>query len=104
KFKILAIPNVLAHGKSYEHSFTKKCDDHKYCAKSRFESIFHAPSQKFKILAIPNVLANGKSYEHGFMEKYNSHKLCSKLHAKSSFDWFFMHRIENSKYRPFLTY
>ncbi|RRT31505.1 hypothetical protein B296_00057463, partial [Ensete ventricosum] len=25
-FKILAIPNVLAHGKSYDHTFTKKCD------------------------------------------------------------------------------
>ncbi|RWW55912.1 hypothetical protein BHE74_00037395 [Ensete ventricosum] len=29
KFKILAIPNVLAHGKSYEHCSTKKRDGHK---------------------------------------------------------------------------
>ncbi|RWW74929.1 hypothetical protein BHE74_00017072 [Ensete ventricosum] len=28
-FKIQAIPNVLAHGRSYEHSFTKKYDGHK---------------------------------------------------------------------------
>ncbi|RRT31507.1 hypothetical protein B296_00057459 [Ensete ventricosum] len=28
-FKILAIPNVFAHGKSYEHGFTKKRDGHK---------------------------------------------------------------------------
>ncbi|RWW46563.1 hypothetical protein BHE74_00047501 [Ensete ventricosum] len=35
KFKILAIPDVLAHGKSYEHGFTKKHDGHKLCAKSR---------------------------------------------------------------------
>ncbi|RRT37791.1 hypothetical protein B296_00024568 [Ensete ventricosum] len=34
KFKIQAIPDVLAHGKSYEHSFMKKHDDHKLCAKS----------------------------------------------------------------------
>ncbi|RWV96902.1 hypothetical protein GW17_00040349, partial [Ensete ventricosum] len=34
KFKILAIPNILAH------------------------------AQKFKILAIPNVLAHGKLYKH----------------------------------------
>ncbi|RRT35681.1 hypothetical protein B296_00038008 [Ensete ventricosum] len=34
KFKILAIPNVLAHGKSYEYGFMKKYDDHKLCAKS----------------------------------------------------------------------
>ncbi|RRT45233.1 hypothetical protein B296_00037102, partial [Ensete ventricosum] len=35
--KILVIPNVLAHGKSYEHDFMKKCDGHKLCAKSRFD-------------------------------------------------------------------
>ncbi|RRT68160.1 hypothetical protein B296_00009985 [Ensete ventricosum] len=33
KFNILAIPNILALGKSYEHSFTKKCDGHKLCTK-----------------------------------------------------------------------
>ncbi|RZR82659.1 hypothetical protein BHM03_00009115, partial [Ensete ventricosum] len=62
-----------------------------------FRSIFRAPSRKFKILAIPNVLANGKSYEHGFVKKCYGHKLC----AKSSFDWFFMDRLQNSKYLPF---
>ncbi|RWW65079.1 hypothetical protein BHE74_00027638 [Ensete ventricosum] len=40
KFKILDIPDVLAHGKSYEHGFVKKCDGHKLCAKSRAESSF----------------------------------------------------------------
>ncbi|RRT80819.1 hypothetical protein B296_00007402, partial [Ensete ventricosum] len=40
KFKILAIPNVLAHGMSYEHSFMKKRDDHKLCAKSCAKSSF----------------------------------------------------------------
>ncbi|RZS28907.1 hypothetical protein BHM03_00062558 [Ensete ventricosum] len=40
KFKILANPNVLAHGKSYEHGFTKKCDGHKLCVKSHAESSF----------------------------------------------------------------
>ncbi|RZR93500.1 hypothetical protein BHM03_00022016 [Ensete ventricosum] len=34
KFKILAIPNVLAYGKSYEHVFEKKHDGHNLCAKS----------------------------------------------------------------------
>ncbi|RRT68475.1 hypothetical protein B296_00032794 [Ensete ventricosum] len=29
KFKILAIPNVLSHGKSYELGFVKKHDRHK---------------------------------------------------------------------------
>ncbi|RWW38780.1 hypothetical protein BHE74_00055952 [Ensete ventricosum] len=35
-FKILASPNVLAHGKSYEQGFVKKHDSHKLYAKSRF--------------------------------------------------------------------
>ncbi|RWV87390.1 hypothetical protein BHE74_00025795 [Ensete ventricosum] len=39
-FKILAIPNVLTLVKSYEHSFTKKYDNHKYCAKSSFDRFF----------------------------------------------------------------
>ncbi|RWV88371.1 hypothetical protein BHE74_00042964 [Ensete ventricosum] len=39
-FKILAIPNVLAPGKSYEHGFLKKCDGHKLCAKSGAKSSF----------------------------------------------------------------
>ncbi|RWW59750.1 hypothetical protein BHE74_00033287 [Ensete ventricosum] len=40
KFKILAIPNVLAYGKLSEHGFTKKPDGHKLCAKSRVNSSF----------------------------------------------------------------
>ncbi|RWV78449.1 hypothetical protein GW17_00060587, partial [Ensete ventricosum] len=39
-FKILAIPNVLAHGKSYEHGFAKKRDGPKLYAKSRAKSSF----------------------------------------------------------------
>ncbi|RWV77204.1 hypothetical protein GW17_00062005, partial [Ensete ventricosum] len=35
--KILAIPNILVHWKSYEHGFMKKRDGHKLCAKSRFD-------------------------------------------------------------------
>ncbi|RWW48054.1 hypothetical protein BHE74_00045915, partial [Ensete ventricosum] len=40
KFKILAIPNVLANEKSYENGFMKKCDSRKLCAKSRSEWSF----------------------------------------------------------------
>ncbi|RWV76938.1 hypothetical protein GW17_00062309 [Ensete ventricosum] len=39
-FKILSIPNVLDHGKSYEHDFMKKRYGHKLCSKSRTESSF----------------------------------------------------------------
>ncbi|RZS25216.1 hypothetical protein BHM03_00058389, partial [Ensete ventricosum] len=41
KFKILAIPIVLAHGKSYEHGFMKKHDGHTLCIKSRTKSSFN---------------------------------------------------------------
>ncbi|RWW55764.1 hypothetical protein BHE74_00037565 [Ensete ventricosum] len=41
KFKMLVIPNVLAHGKSYEHNFMKKHVDHPLCAKSRIKSSFN---------------------------------------------------------------
>ncbi|RRT55000.1 hypothetical protein B296_00031534, partial [Ensete ventricosum] len=41
KFKILAIPDVLAHGKSYEHGFTIKYDGHKLCTKLRADSSFY---------------------------------------------------------------
>ncbi|RRT51582.1 hypothetical protein B296_00048525 [Ensete ventricosum] len=80
KFKIQAIPDILALGKSYEHDFPKKCDGHKLYAKSRsmeFRLVFHAPSRKFKILAIPDVFAHGKLYEHGFAKKLDGHKLCA---------------------------
>ncbi|RZS16110.1 hypothetical protein BHM03_00048050, partial [Ensete ventricosum] len=40
KFKILAIPNVLAYGKSYEHDFMKKHDGHKLCVTLRVKSSF----------------------------------------------------------------
>ncbi|RRT69997.1 hypothetical protein B296_00026247, partial [Ensete ventricosum] len=40
KFKILAIPNVLAQGKSYKHGFAKKSDGHKLCTESSFDRFF----------------------------------------------------------------
>ncbi|RZS16616.1 hypothetical protein BHM03_00048636, partial [Ensete ventricosum] len=40
KFNILAIPDLLAQGKSYENGFVKKHDGHKLCAKSHAESSF----------------------------------------------------------------
>ncbi|RWW35631.1 hypothetical protein BHE74_00059413, partial [Ensete ventricosum] len=41
KFKILAIPDALAHRKSYEHGFMKKCDSPRHCNSpnsSRFDT------------------------------------------------------------------
>ncbi|RRT61562.1 hypothetical protein B296_00007070 [Ensete ventricosum] len=44
KFNILANPNVLAHGKPYEHGFVIKHDSHKFYVKSsvklRFDRFF----------------------------------------------------------------
>ncbi|RWW64865.1 hypothetical protein BHE74_00027870 [Ensete ventricosum] len=34
-FKIHTIPNVLAHENSYKHGFVKKCDGHKFFVKSQ---------------------------------------------------------------------
>ncbi|RRT38759.1 hypothetical protein B296_00039521 [Ensete ventricosum] len=34
------LPNVFAHGKSYEHDFTYKCDGHKLCTKSSSDWFF----------------------------------------------------------------
>ncbi|RRT38802.1 hypothetical protein B296_00028613, partial [Ensete ventricosum] len=76
------------------------CANH---ARVEFRLVFRAPSQKFKILVIPDVLAHEKSYELSFSKKCDGHKLCAKLRAESSFDWFFVHRLENSKYWAFPT-
>ncbi|RRT50694.1 hypothetical protein B296_00045057 [Ensete ventricosum] len=90
-FKILAIPNVLAHRKSYEYGFMKKRDGHKHCAKSsfdRFNRFFVHRLEILKILAIPNVLAQGNLYEHSFAKKCDDHKLCIKSRAiQVSFDF-----------------
>ncbi|RWW37472.1 hypothetical protein BHE74_00057405, partial [Ensete ventricosum] len=40
KFKILAIHDVLAHGKSYEHGFMKKCYGQKTLREVARESSF----------------------------------------------------------------
>ncbi|RRT32074.1 hypothetical protein B296_00056567, partial [Ensete ventricosum] len=62
--------------------------------KVEFRSVFCAPSQKFKILAIPDVLAHWKSYEYGFTKKLDGLKLCAKSRVESSFERFFVHRLE----------
>ncbi|RWW75602.1 hypothetical protein BHE74_00016373 [Ensete ventricosum] len=100
KFKILAIPNVFALGKSYKNGFIKKRDGQNVCTKSRTNPSFYRffASPKFEILAIPNVLAHAMSYEHSFMKKSDVHN------SKSSFDRFFTHRLLNSKYWPFPMY
>ncbi|URD92570.1 hypothetical protein MUK42_37234, partial [Musa troglodytarum] len=40
KFKILAIPNLLALGKLHKLGFAKKRDGHKLCIKSKFDQFF----------------------------------------------------------------
>ncbi|RZS21245.1 hypothetical protein BHM03_00053861 [Ensete ventricosum] len=50
KFKILAIPNILAHGKSYELGFTKKRNGHQLDAKSSIDSSF----DRFFVLRLGN--------------------------------------------------
>ncbi|RZS15050.1 hypothetical protein BHM03_00046824 [Ensete ventricosum] len=100
KFKILANPNVLAHGKSYEHKNVTVITLCEVARRVEFRSVLCAQSRKFKILAIPDVLAHGKSYDYGFTKKHDG----QKLYVELSFDWFFLHRLGNSKYWPFPMY
>ncbi|RWV88625.1 hypothetical protein GW17_00049267 [Ensete ventricosum] len=51
KFKILAIPTVLAYGNSYGHRLMKKRDGHKLCAKSCEKSTF----EQFFVLHLENL-------------------------------------------------
>ncbi|RRT36314.1 hypothetical protein B296_00056303, partial [Ensete ventricosum] len=53
KFKIQAIPDVLAHEKSYEHSFMKNCNGHKLCAKSSFKRFFMQRLKNSKYCPFP---------------------------------------------------
>ncbi|RWW44211.1 hypothetical protein BHE74_00050056 [Ensete ventricosum] len=104
KFKILAIHDVLAQRKSYEHGFTKKRDDHKLCVDSSFDRFFVHRLGNSKYLFFSVLLAHGKSYKHVFEKKYDGHKFCAKSRAESSFDRFFVHCLRNSKYWPFMMY
>ncbi|RWW69710.1 hypothetical protein BHE74_00022675 [Ensete ventricosum] len=59
KFKILAVPNVLAHGKSYEHGFMKKCEGHKLCGKSCFDRYFVHRLENSKYWPFPTYFPRG---------------------------------------------
>ncbi|RZS23463.1 hypothetical protein BHM03_00056404 [Ensete ventricosum] len=124
KFKILAIPNVLAHGKSYEQGFVKKCNVHRLCAMSRAKSSFdrvfmhHLRKSKYRpfetrvLIGFSCTISEIQNTSHSnrispwevvrawFREKFYGHKLCTK----SSFDRFVVHRLENSKYWPLPKY
>ncbi|RWV76868.1 hypothetical protein GW17_00062401 [Ensete ventricosum] len=95
---------LLAHGKSYEHGFTKNATVIKFAQRVEFRSVFRAPSRKFKILGFPVLLAHGKSYKLAFAKKYDGHKLCAKSRTESSFDQFFIHHLRNLKYWPIPMY
>ncbi|RZR91989.1 hypothetical protein BHM03_00020218 [Ensete ventricosum] len=77
-------------------------------ARSRAQSFvsigFSCTISEIQNTGIPNVLAHGKSYEHGSVKKRDGHKLYVKSHAESSFDRFFVYRLENLKYWSFPTY
>ncbi|RZR71135.1 hypothetical protein BHM03_00003766 [Ensete ventricosum] len=80
KFKILAIPNVLAHGELYEHGFTKNAiiinfaQSHTQvpidfsCTISKIQNTGH--SQRISPWEVVRARFREKnSYEHGFMKK-----------------------------------
>ncbi|RZS18820.1 hypothetical protein BHM03_00051144 [Ensete ventricosum] len=75
-----------------------------YFARSQVSIGFSCTVSEIQNTAIPDVLAHGKSHEHDFTKKHDGHKLYVKLRSECCFDRFFVHRLENSKYRPFPTY
>ncbi|RZS26861.1 hypothetical protein BHM03_00060263, partial [Ensete ventricosum] len=107
KFKILAFHDVLAHGKSYEHGFMKKCDGQKLCTKChsewsfdwffmhRFRNSKYWSSRRISPLEV---------VRERFRKKTRQSYTLRQSRAESSFDRFFVHRPKNSKYWPFSTY
>ncbi|RWW67513.1 hypothetical protein BHE74_00025040, partial [Ensete ventricosum] len=59
KFKILAIPNVFSHGKSYEHSFVKKHNGYKLYKMSSFNWFFVHYFGNLKYRSFPTYWAMG---------------------------------------------
>ncbi|RZS24065.1 hypothetical protein BHM03_00057096 [Ensete ventricosum] len=99
-FKILAICHVLAHRKSYEHGFVKKCDSHKLYTKLRVESVsidFSCTVSEFQNTGHSQLLAYGRSYKNGFVKKCDGHTVCTKSSAKL-FDLFSVLHLRTSKY------
>ncbi|RWV78167.1 hypothetical protein GW17_00060899 [Ensete ventricosum] len=50
----MAIHDVFAHGKSYEHGFTKKCDGDKLFAESSFDRFFVHRLKNSKYWSFPS--------------------------------------------------
>ncbi|RRT65724.1 hypothetical protein B296_00000282 [Ensete ventricosum] len=114
KFKILAIPNIISHGKSYEHNFVNKCYSHKLCAKLSFDQFFEHHLKNLKYWSFPTYfehshvqsrvlisflctifeVQNSGHSQHispwevvrvWFYKKSRWSKLCAKSRVKSSF-------------------
>ncbi|RWV93720.1 hypothetical protein GW17_00043803 [Ensete ventricosum] len=106
-FKILAIPSVLAHEKSYEDNFIKKCKGHKLCAKSRAKSRF----DRFSciILGFQNTgnsqrISPWEVIRARFNDKTRLSKTLHIVALNVSFRSIFLHRLGISKYWPFPAY
>ncbi|RWV78522.1 hypothetical protein GW17_00060509, partial [Ensete ventricosum] len=100
KFKILAIPNILAHGKSYEHGFMKKCDGHKLCAMSRFDRFFMHRLRNSKYWSFPIYSSMG-SHTSMILRKITTVINFMQSHVPSQVSISFVHDLRNSKYWPF---
>ncbi|RWW43413.1 hypothetical protein BHE74_00050928 [Ensete ventricosum] len=49
----MAIPDILAHGKSYVQGFVKTYDDHKLCTESSFDRFFMHRLKNSKYWPLP---------------------------------------------------
>ncbi|RRT34967.1 hypothetical protein B296_00026885 [Ensete ventricosum] len=66
---MLAIPYVLANGKSYEHRFMKKCNDHKHCISRMQSQVLNGLSctiSKIQNTSHSQCIRPWNSYKHGF--------------------------------------
>ncbi|RWV95223.1 hypothetical protein GW17_00042167 [Ensete ventricosum] len=104
KFKILAIPNVLAHGKLYEHDFMKKRDGHYICMKSSFDRflVHHLGSSKY--WPFPTYYPMGSRTSMFSRKNVTVINFAQSRVRKSSFDQFFIDHLKSSKYWPFPMY
>ncbi|RWV89444.1 hypothetical protein GW17_00048404 [Ensete ventricosum] len=88
----MAIPNVLTHEKSYDHSFMKKHDGHILFSKSRFDQFSHTVSeiQNTAHSQCINPIDNVRAW-------FTKNRIGDKLSTKSRFDQLFMNSLKKSK-------
>ncbi|RRT31168.1 hypothetical protein B296_00057604 [Ensete ventricosum] len=87
----------------YQHGFTKNAMVINF-AQGRVSIGFSCIVTKIQNTSNSRRISPRQVVQACIRKKCDGHKLCSKSSAESSFDRFFMHCLENSKYWPFTMY